>query len=933
VATATSRRNGGSGGPEGGWADAYRRKWTWDSVHFGSHSVDCYPGGCSWRVFVRDGKVVREEQAGLHTPVEPGIPDMNPMGCQKGACWSHCHYSPDRVSHPLKRVGERGEGRFERVSWDEALSDIADAMLDAIEDQGPESIITLFTPEPGAAPARLFSDALGLPTTDGNAEFQDFSPGWHLTWGLFDPVSTMDDWFLAELTLIWHANPVYTNIQWYHYLAESRYNGGEVVTIAPDYSPSAVHADYHQPIRIGTDAAFALSLCKVIVDAGLYQKQFVQEQTDLPLLVRCDTGRFLRGPEVMEGDREDQFFWWDTLTDTLAPAPRGTLATTGVDPALQGRFTATLNDGSRVEVEPVFERLRRHLEDYTPERAGAICQIHPDNIRSLARKVATRKTKIFIGWNSGKYYHGDLMERAMALLLGLTGNWGKKGTGTRSWAIMGYDGEAFQSEKDGPGQEAAQRQIAAMVAMRRLVAQQDPTLTVEMMQNRIAQMAAELGGVGFPMPPAFLWYHQFGYKDRWNDPENHDPSMKRSFDAYVREATEKGWWNPLYAKAYQTIEPRVLFEAGGNVLRRQRGGQKLLLEHVWPKLKMIVSCDYRMTTTGLYSDYILPAAQHYEKLGFSMPSVHHLNFVLCDRAAAPPGEALPDFEIGVRLLEKIEERAAARGLQEFKGIGGAPRRLQGLADKYTQKGALRDREVQFDDAIRDNAVYGVLPPGTTLHTLREKGHLRFTGWGMVGHGQSQSSTIRPDEVHNPLRWHTEDKVPYDTLVRRAQYYIDHEWFLEAGEELPTHKEPPNQGGAKRRFLMTSGHNRWSVHSMNMTNNVILNTHRGEPFVFLNDRDAAELGVENGGRVKLVSDVAEVRVAVKVTPSCRPGQVIVYNGFEPYMHENWYSQADLEPGHVKHLGFAAGYGHLTYRPLSWQPIPADRAVRVDVEPIR
>jgi DMSO reductase family type II enzyme molybdopterin subunit len=706
------------------------------------------------------------------------------------------------------------------------------------------------------------------------------------------------------------------------------------VTIAPDYSPSAVHADYHQPIRIGTDAALALSLCKVIVDAGLYQKQFVQEQTDLPLLVRCDNGRFLRGPEVMEGDREDQFFWWDTLTNTLAAAPRGTLATTGVDPALEGRFTATLKDGSRVDVEPVFERLRRHLEDYTPERAGEICQIHPDNIRSLARKVATRKTKIFIGWNSGKYYHGDLMERAMALLLGLTGNWGKKGTGTRSWAIMGYDGEAFQSEKQGPGQEAAQRHVASMIAMRRLVAQQDPTLTVEMMQNRVAQVAADLAGVGYAMPPAFLWYHQFGYKERWNDPENHDPSMKRSFDEYLREAVDKGWWDASYAKAYEKIEPRVLFEAGGNMLRRQRGGQKLLLEHVWPKLKMIVSCDYRMTTTGLYSDYILPAAQHYEKLGFSMPSVHHLNFVLCDEAAKPADEALPDSEIGLRLLEKIEQRAAARGISEFKGMNGSPRSLKGLMDKYTQNGALREREAQFDDAIRDNAVYGVFPKGTSLQTLREKGQVRYTGWGMVGHGQSQASTIRPDEVHNPLRWHTEDKVPYDTLVRRAQYYIDHEWFLEAGEELPTHKEPPpGHGGANRRFLMTSGHNRWSIHSMNMTNNVILNTHRGEPFVFLNDLDAAELGVESGGRVKLVSDLAEVRVAVKITPACRPGQVILYNGFEPYMHEKWYGQADLEPGQVKHLGFAAGYGHLSYRPLSWQPIPSDRAVRVDVEPIR
>ena len=132
---------------DGGWATRYREKWTWDKVTFGGHAVDCYPGGCSWRVYTKGDKIVREEQSALWSPTEPGVPDLNPMGCQKGACWSHCHYSPDRVTQPLKRVGERGKGQFEAVSWDEALGDIADAMLDAIEDQGVESIITLLIDE------------------------------------------------------------------------------------------------------------------------------------------------------------------------------------------------------------------------------------------------------------------------------------------------------------------------------------------------------------------------------------------------------------------------------------------------------------------------------------------------------------------------------------------------------------------------------------------------------------------------------------------------------------------------------------------------------------------------------------------------------------------------------------------------------------------
>jgi len=912
------------------WADRYRDKWKWDKVTWGSHSVDCYPGGCPFRVYVRDGKIVREEQSGTLSVIQEGVPDMNPMGCQKGACWGYIHYGPERVTQPLKRVGERGEGKFEPVSWDEALTDIADAMLDAVKDQGPESIITLMTPEPGAAPSRAFLGALGSPLTDGNAEFQDWSPGYYITWGKFNPVSSMDDWFLAELTLIWHCNPVYTNIHWFHYTTESRYNGGEVITIAPDYSPSTIHSDYHLPVRIGTDAALALAMCKVVIDEGLYKKRFIQEQTDLALLVRKDSGKFLRGNEVNAGDREDQFFWLDAKSKQVVPAPRGTLALGDADPALEGTYKARLVDGTEVEVEPVFQRLRERLKGYEPDAVAKVCEVNADLIRMVARKAAVKRTKIMAGWNTGKSYHGDLMERSMALLLALTGNWGKQGTGTQSWAISALDGISLLGAKGRPGEDATRDMQRQMIAARRFLSADDSTLTNEMIVNRAAEMAgSRLGGMGRMFPPAFLWYHQYGYKERWNRKEWSDPSMKRTFDEYYQEAMDKGWWDSAMAKVWPEVEPRVLVEAGGNVLRRHRGGQEMLLKHLWPKLKMIVSIDFRINTTGLHSDYILPAAQHYEKLGVSMPACHHLNTVFIDRAVDPPDEAKPDWEIGVMITEKLEERAKARGMSRFSTRAGLAVDLEGATERMTLGGRIRDEDARWDEALRDDATYGVLPEGTTLQTLREKGVVRWTGWGLIGHGLAQASTLYPDQTHNPFRWHTEEKLPYPTLTRRSQFYIDHEWFLEAGEELPVHKENPNHGGGGQ-FRLTSGHPRWSIHSMNMTNNIILNTHRGEPFVLLNPGDAGQKGIENGDEVRLFSDVGHVFLSAKLSPSVRPGQVILYNGFEPYQHRDWYSQADVEPGMVKWLHMAAGYGHLKYRPWHWQPVPVDRGVGVDVE---
>jgi len=180
-----------------------------------------------------------------------------------------------------------------------------------------------------------------------------------------------------------------------------------------------------------------------------------------------------------------------------------------------------------------------------------------------------------------------------------------------------------------------------------------------------------------------------------------------------------------------------------------------------------------------------------------------------------------------------------------------------------------------------------------------------------------------------MRWHTEKKLPYPTLTRRAQFYIDHPWFLEAGEALPVHKDPPPMGG-DLPLVMTGGHNRPTIHSINVVNELMLQTHRGEPCIWTSERDAAARGVADGDLVRVWNDVSSFLVRARVSPIVRPGQVVMYNGWEPYQFKDWKDSANLEPGMVKYLQLAGGYGHLRYRTICWQPVQVDRGVRVDFE---
>jgi nitrate reductase alpha subunit len=226
---------------------------------------------------------------------------------------------------------------------------------------------------------------------------------------------------------------------------------------------------------------------------------------------------------------------------------------------------------------------------------------------------------------------------------------------------------------------------------------------------------------------------------------------------------------------------------------------------------------------------------------------------------------------------------------------------------------------------------GVLPESTTLDSLRETGVARIIDFGIFPNALSYATDASPDETMCPLKYHVDKKQPYPTLTRRAQFYIDHAWFLEADEALPRHKDPPKMGG-DYPLMLTSGHNRWSVHGTNIVNRLLLETHRGHPHLVINPADARSRGIENDDEVRVHNDMGSFLVRAKVAEIAQPGQVIFYNGWDASHFREWQVPSDVDVGLVKWLHLAGGYGHLRYWPFMWQPTHVDRATRVEVSKV-
>lgn len=238
--------------------------------------LDC-PDTCAWQIEVdAHGRAIALRGEREH-PFTAGAL------CGKVNRYLDAVYGPDRLLHPLKRVGPKGEGRFERTSWEEAIALVAEGLQRAIGEHGPESVLpyyyagTMGLVQGWTLGPRLFR-ALGASRLLTNICDGAAVDGCQTTLGAavgFDP----EDIVHAKLILLWGTNPLHANVHQWKFVLEARRRGAYVVAIDPIRSASAQRSDEHLAPVPGTDAALALGLMRAVLDEGAEDRAWLGAHT------------------------------------------------------------------------------------------------------------------------------------------------------------------------------------------------------------------------------------------------------------------------------------------------------------------------------------------------------------------------------------------------------------------------------------------------------------------------------------------------------------------------------------------------------------------------------------------------------------------------------------------------------------------------------
>ncbi len=235
----------------------------------------CAPGTCGMLAHVKDGKLISVEG-------DPDSPISRGALCPQGMAAVELVYHPDRIKYPMKRAGKRGEGKWERISWDEALDTIAENLSQIREKHGPLALAMATgtgRPEPTHA-MRRFLNVWGTPNRIGYPH-NCLTPRRIASLLIAGEKFILPDVDNSSCVVLWGSNVTHTGLcRGGSDIAQAIKRGVKVICIDPYQSPLASKADIWLQVRPGSDCALALAMQNVIIGENLYEREFVQNWTN-----------------------------------------------------------------------------------------------------------------------------------------------------------------------------------------------------------------------------------------------------------------------------------------------------------------------------------------------------------------------------------------------------------------------------------------------------------------------------------------------------------------------------------------------------------------------------------------------------------------------------------------------------------------------------
>ncbi|MGE4273329.1 MAG: molybdopterin-dependent oxidoreductase [Desulfitobacterium sp.] len=375
-------------------------------------------GTCQMNAHVRNGKLVKMSK---REAVDPRYTRI----CQRGRTNPLRVYSPERLKYPMRRVGERGEGKWEQISWDEAIDEICTKWKGYQKEHGKESIF--FASGSGNYGSEVRNYSTRLVNFMGASRMSSaldsavvVSAGRALGYGAYLGANSPTDWVNSNYIFVWGTNFTQAwNANW-HFLAEAQKAGAKMICIDPVFNIVASKSDMFVPIRPCTDALLAMAMTQIVIDEGLADEKYLKKCSVAPFMVKESDGRFMRLSDLGKATA-------GTATDAIVV--RGVDGSIGVpadipDPVLHGTFT--IND---IKVTTAYDLLIERLTQFPPDNAAKVCDIPLETIKNMARMFAEGPACIAGGYGPDHYTNGHHAYQAMYTLLMVTGNFGKPGTG------------------------------------------------------------------------------------------------------------------------------------------------------------------------------------------------------------------------------------------------------------------------------------------------------------------------------------------------------------------------------------------------------------------------------------------------------------------------------------------------------------------------